>query len=271
MTRDEARRPVRLTGLLLCLLLLGGCALRSRENLEPVLEVYQDTLVNQAATDLQPVAPPRYAGSPDAGMAPARYTLQPADEFRVTIPRFPDEAFDGVVRPDGFITSPRYGDVMAMGLTGEQLADTLARAYARDFRDARPTVTLTRTGAQYIYIYGAVRSPDRYAWDGSLDLLSALTLAGGPENRGKLKSIIVVRVGYAGVYTYSVHDLQETLSSAGARPVWLQPRDIVIVPNRLISDIQQFISDYIMTWIPPVDAFIRMRYYWRLGDDILNR
>jgi hypothetical protein len=44
----------------------------------------------------------------------------------------------------------------------------------------------------------------------------------------------------------------------------------VIVPNRLISDIQQFIGDYIMTWIPPVDAFIRMRYYWRLSNDILN-
>lgn len=268
MIRTGNRRGLRHLGIVFCLLLvLDGCALRSREQLDPALEVYQDTLAAAAGQLVTQAAPSSTAPGdrPDG-----RYTMQPADGFRVTIPRFPDEGFEGVVRPDGYITSPRYGDVMAMGLASEQLADTLAALYSRDFRDAKPTVSLTSTGAQYVYIYGAVQTPDRYEWDGSLDLLSALTMAGGPDTRGKLKSVIVVRVGYGGVYTYSVHDLQETLASAGARPVWLQPRDIVIVPNRLISDIQQFIGDYIMTWIPPVDAFIRMRYYWRLSNDILT-
>ncbi|MCA9785749.1 MAG: hypothetical protein KC488_04270 [Candidatus Cloacimonetes bacterium] len=270
MFRAEARRVPRDRGFafLLLLLIVSGCALRSREHLEPAVEVYEDTLAAAAFQVLEQAQPAN--GAPSMDRPDGRYTLQPADEFRVSFPRIPEENFEGVVRPDGYITSPRYGDLMAMGLAGHELADSLGALYAKDYLGVHPTVTLTRTGSQYVYVYGAVKTPDRYEWDGSLDLLSALTMAGGPDTRGKLKSVIVVRVGYGGVYTYSVHDLQSMLSSTGTAPIWLQPRDIVIVPNRLISDIQQFISDYIMTWIPPVDAFIRMRYYWRLGNDVLQ-
>ncbi len=201
--------------------------------------------------------------------ADMRYRLQPEDRFSVFFPAFPGENFEGLVRPDGYVTSPRYGDVMAMGLSSAALADSLRALYSRDFRHIRPNVSLTETGEQYLYVYGAVGSPDRYGWDGSIDLLSALTLAGGPTSAGKIGSIIVVRVGYSGLYTYQVFDLRQALAGGG-EPVWLQPRDIVIVPTRLISDIRQFIDDYIMTFIPPIDAFVRTRYYWRLGNDILT-
>ncbi len=244
-------------------LLLAGlclsCGLQSRKSLDPAGDLLRQ---NPQPQDQIAAA---------SGAMPQDYLLQAGDRLDVFFPSAREQNFSAVVRPDGRITLPLTGDVDAEGGTPAALSKRITLAYTNLLKDPQAQVAVTQFGPQPVYIFGEVAQPARYDWTRGLDLVQALSMAGGTQRTAGLANVVLVRVGADGAYRYEVHDVRNLLERGGSRPVILQPRDIVIVPTSAIADVQIWVGQYISTFIPPLDAFLRGRYYWFLARDAANR
>lgn len=116
-----------------------------------------------------------------------RYQLAVGDQIRVEFYHYPqlDRTLD--VRPDGKVTLPFEGDIMAANLTPPQLAAEIDRAYAGLLKKPQCTVTLIRYGQRIRELKEAIKTAGRgqsrltlVAPDGraSLPLIPPLVVAG---------------------------------------------------------------------------------------------
>lgn len=74
----------------------------------------------------------------------AEYVIGVSDRLRVDFFYHPDSSRTLVVRPDGRVTLPLRGDVVAAGLTPEQLAARLRELYQDVYRDPVVTVSVEK-------------------------------------------------------------------------------------------------------------------------------
>jgi polysaccharide export outer membrane protein len=84
-----------------------------------------------------------------------------------------------VVRPDGKISMPLIGEVMASGRTANQLASQVA-ARLKEFKD-NPTVTVSvkEVNSYYVYVLGEFTKPGKYQLKSHATVLQAVAVAGG--------------------------------------------------------------------------------------------
>ena len=119
------------------------------------------------------------------------YLLQPGDTVSVTVLEDPLLDRQVLVAPDGRISLPLAGSIIAAGRTPAQLAGVVRGRLRSRFVDP-PTVTasLLAVGAvgeetlrNEVYVLGEVTRPGRYEYDpeAPITVLEALTLAGGPS------------------------------------------------------------------------------------------
>lgn len=174
------------------------------------------------------------------------YRIQPGDRLDVTVIEDPSLNRQVLVRPDGKISMPLAGTVVAGGRTPEQVAAAIRSGLARDFVQppsvtvalielAQPGQVTNETLAQ-IYLVGQVRAPGRYDVVLPLDALQALALAGGPDVFAAQHRIQIRRRGESG-QTVILFDYD--LVEDGAVPVEaidLQDGDVIVIPERGLFD-----------------------------------
>lgn len=177
-------------GALLLALLLGGC--RSYTPHPPAeiaggKKVYKDEVVYLGRD---------YLVSPGDEMeiiyhlnvdVQDQYRLAVGDQIRVEFFHYPqlDRTLD--VRPDGKITVPYKGDVKAVGMTPEALAQRINEMFADFLKESRSTVTLIRYGQRMRDLKDAIKTASRgqsrlviVSPDGraSMPLIAPVTVAG---------------------------------------------------------------------------------------------
>lgn len=84
-----------------------------------------------------------------------------------------------VVLPDGKITFPLVGEVVAAGKTLSGLKQELIPLFMRYINEPEITVSIRATNSMFIYVLGKVNNPGRHALIGKVDMLQALAIAGG--------------------------------------------------------------------------------------------
>ena len=137
-----------------------------------------------------------------------------------------------LVRPDGFISAPVVGEILAGGRTVSALQDALAEALGRYLKDA-PTVVISvlNAGGSRVYVLGKVLRPGDFALSGPLDVTQALALAGGLNSFAAENKIKVLRRGADGVqrsikFRYGQVKDGDKLDTN----ILLQSGDVVLVP-----------------------------------------
>jgi polysaccharide export outer membrane protein len=108
------------------------------------------------------------------------FLLGPEDVLDIVVWKNDDLTQKGmVVRPDGKISMPLIGEVMAGGLTSNQLASQIA-SRLKEFKE-RPTVTVSvkEVNSYYVYVLGEVIKPGKYQLKSQATVLQALAVAGG--------------------------------------------------------------------------------------------
>jgi polysaccharide export outer membrane protein len=110
------------------------------------------------------------------------YRIGPRDQVRIEV--FEVDALNGDFRvnEDGTIRLPLVGNVIAEGLTEEELALRLKEVLETEkqlLQRASVSVQVTEFRSRPISVLGAVTSPGNLNYPGRLTLLEALTLAGG--------------------------------------------------------------------------------------------
>jgi len=100
------------------------------------------------------------------------------------------------VSQDGAFTFPLIGQVHAAGLSLFGLENLLKKRLADGYLIApQVTVTVEEYESQKIFIYGEVKKPGSYLLkQGGMTVRQAISLAGGPSQRGALKRTKIIRI-----------------------------------------------------------------------------
>jgi polysaccharide export outer membrane protein len=177
-------------------------------------------------------APPELAKSATPVPAPSdEYIIGAEDVLNINVWKEPDVTRTVPVRPDGKISLPLIGDIMADGLTPKQLEANLAKALGAYIDSPQVTVTVSEVRSQKFNIVGEVGKPGTYALNGPMTVLDALAAAGGLRDFAKAKKIYILRVNRDGSRQKLAFNYKEVIKGEKLdQNVQLEPRDTIVVP-----------------------------------------
>jgi polysaccharide export outer membrane protein len=158
------------------------------------------------------------------------YVISPEDVLQISVWREADLDRTVVVRPDGGVSFPLAGDIQAAGRTPEQLQAAITERLVRYIPEAVVTVAVAELRGLRIYVTGKVVSPGQFEVGRYVDVLQALTLAGGltPFAQGGDIKILRRQDGREVVYKF---DYNEVKNGRNLRQnIRLQSDDVVVVP-----------------------------------------
>lgn len=183
-------------------------------------------------------------------------TLGPGDVIDVRFSTHPElnEIEPQVVRPDGRIALPLIDYVDVAGLTPEELDAKLTELYSDQLIDPELVVHLRTVRNRRIYVSGQVNVPGFIEMPGKLTALEAVMEAGGYiEDTARPAQILVVRHVNGERYAKLINLNLEDLTNPGwQEPFYLEPRDIVYVPETRIVEANRFVDQYINRMIPTI-------------------
>lgn len=163
------------------------------------------------------------------------FLLGPEDVLDVAVWRNEDLSRTVVVRPDGMISLPLIGDVRAVGLTANQLAELITKRMTEYKTDARVTVNVKEVNSYYVYLLGEVAKPGKYQLKTYTTVLQAVSMAGGFTPFASKNDMQVVRNmvnGFGSVLEVRIPVHYDDLLKGKGDPgnLILMPGDIIVVP-----------------------------------------
>jgi len=112
-------------------------------------------------------------------VAPDGYKLQPGDLLTVNVWKETDLQSEVLIRPDGGISFALAGDMPAAGLTTDQLRQELETRVRKLIPDAVVTVSVKSPNGNRIFVIGKVNHPGDFPLLRPIDVLQAISMAGG--------------------------------------------------------------------------------------------
>jgi len=167
---------------------------------------------------------------PAKNAAAFRYRVQPGDLLTVSVWKEKDLQGDVLVRPDGGLSFPLAGDIDAQGLTLSDLQKVLVERLSRYIPDPVVTVAVKAIGGNRVYVIGKVARPGEFDFSRPIDVMQALSLAGGATPFAALNEIVILRRenGQQRVLPFRYGDVEH---GRGLRQnVLLESGDTVVVP-----------------------------------------
>jgi polysaccharide export outer membrane protein len=157
-----------------------------------------------AQTATTPAAPPTAAPGVQVTAAPAApptatpavpdtYVIGTTDMITVTVFKEPTLSGSLLVRPDGMISIPLLGDVMAAGKTPLQLAAEVTVQLKKYVQDPNVTVILNQINSKRIFLIGEIGRAGPLPMTPGMTLLEAIATAGGISQYANAKKIYILR------------------------------------------------------------------------------
>ncbi|HVT82586.1 MAG TPA: polysaccharide biosynthesis/export family protein [Phycisphaerae bacterium] len=176
-------------------------------------------------------APVESAPSSAPGGSPEALTIRESDVLKISFPGAANLDTQQTVRRDGRITLTLIGEVIVTGKTPAQLEQELIKLYSTQLVSKEVTVTVVSSSVS-VFVTGAVMKPGKILVDHPLSLLEAVMEAGGfDEAKANTKAVVVIRNEGGRTKNYTVN-LQLVLDGKQNEPFYLQPSDIVRVPEK---------------------------------------
>lgn len=121
------------------------------------------------------------------------YRINPGDLLEISVWGEEDLQREVRVRPDGAFSFPLAGEILARGRTPTEVRQDLDSRLSRYVPDLVTTVTVTATDGNQIFVIGQVTMPGRFVMNPALDVVQALSLAGGMTPFADVKNIVILR------------------------------------------------------------------------------
>jgi polysaccharide biosynthesis/export protein len=131
--------------------------------------------------------------APSHAQATAGYTVKPGDVLEISVWKEPDLQRSVLVRPDGQFSFPLVGEVDARGKTVMELNKTVSERLTKFISDAVVTISVTEIKGNKIYVLGQVNKPGEFIVNPSVNIMQALSMAGGMTPFAATNDIIVLR------------------------------------------------------------------------------
>jgi polysaccharide export outer membrane protein len=171
-----------------------------------------------------------------AGSVPGGdYEIGPEDLLEVSVWKEKDLQREVLVRPDGWLTFPLVGNIRAKGRTALDVQEEITHRLRKYIPDPVVTVSIKKVAGYKIYVIGKVSKPGEYVVGRYVDILQALTLAGGLTPFAAEGDIRVLRKQEAEdgtvkeiVLTFDYADVKKGRSLQ--QNIFLKSGDVVVVP-----------------------------------------
>ena len=166
---------------------------------------------------------------------PEPFRIGQEDVLEISVWHDPELSRVMPVRPDGFISLPMAGEVLAAGKTPPELADEIGVRLEPYVQKPKVTVMVREIHSALVYVTGEVARPGSYPLRGRVSVLQAIALAGGLTDFANQDAILVLRRGErGGQIPVRYRELVSGAGKAGPRnedsDVELIPGDTVVVP-----------------------------------------
>jgi polysaccharide export outer membrane protein len=172
------------------------------------------------------------AQAPAAPVAPPEpaYRIGPEDILEISVWKEEGLKKDVLVRPDGGLSFPLVGDLQAAGRTVEELRAELAKRLEKFIPDPVVSVLLQKVVSNKIYVIGRVAKPGDFPAGRYVDVLQALSMAGGLTPFADEKDIKVLR-REGGAQRLHRFDFKAVSRGENLEQnIRLQGGDVVVVP-----------------------------------------
>ncbi|WP_456416316.1 XrtA/PEP-CTERM system exopolysaccharide export protein [Thiolapillus sp.] len=165
-----------------------------------------------------------------------KYLVGVDDTLAVSVWRNPELSVNTVVRPDGRITVPVIGDVVAVGKTPEEVAAEIRGRLSKYIRSPQVVVSVTQLVSNAyltrVRVTGAVVSPVSSPHRPGMTVLDAVLEAGGMTEFASPDDARLYRKVDGKVKAYAVH-LKQILQKGDLSTNYeLLPGDIISIPER---------------------------------------
>lgn len=144
---------------------------------------------------------------------------------------------DVPVQPDGGIAFPLVGNLNARGMTLKELQGKIAAnlresQYFPNLTDNEVTVSMVKATGNSVSVVGQVKAPGTFAYDTQLDVMQALSLAGGLTPFASKSKIKILRRDQAGTQTAILFDYGDVEDGEQLdKNILLRGGDVVVVPQ----------------------------------------
>lgn len=162
---------------------------------------------------------------------PNNYLIGPDDILAINVWKEPEISRTLAVNPDGSISLPLVGSLVASGHTSAQLQHEIKQRLLEYFSDPEVNVSLQEAKSHKFNIVGEVEKPGSYVMTGPVTVLDAIAIAGGLRDFAKESNIYVLRPNPDGSHVRLPFNYKKIIKGADLRQnVELRSRDTVVVP-----------------------------------------
>ena len=160
----------------------------------------------------------------------ASYLIGPGDMLSVYVWKEKDLQKEVVVKPDGHISFPLVGEVKASGMSSTELTNLLTEKLKAFIPNPNVTVSVLQSTSNRIYVIGQVNKPGQFITLQYMDVLQALTLAGGLTPYADSDDIKIIRRSESGKEIFEF-DYDDVVSGEQMdMNILLKAGDTIVVP-----------------------------------------
>ena len=121
------------------------------------------------------------------------YRVKPGDLLFISVWKEPELQKEVLLRPDGAFTFPLCGEIDARDKTVEDLRVELTGRLSRYIPDLVVTVSVLEINGNRVFVIGQVNEPGQFIVNPRVDVMQALSMAGGTTPFADLKNIRILR------------------------------------------------------------------------------
>ena len=158
------------------------------------------------------------------------YTVLPGDLLQVSVWKEPDLQMDVLVRPDSAFSFPLAGDISTKGLSVVELQEELTTRLSRYISSPVVTVLVKQVLGNKVYVIGQVNKPGEFVVNPRVDVMQALSMAGGLSAFAAANDIKILRRRGAQQTALSFRYNEVLKGRELQQNIVLQSGDIVVVP-----------------------------------------
>jgi polysaccharide export outer membrane protein len=158
----------------------------------------------------------------------SEYRLGAEDVVGVVVLKEEDLSVTAVVRPDGKITVPMIGEIVATNKTARELESEIQTKLTKFISNPQVNVVVREVNSPKVSVSGEVKKPDVYRIKQKTTVLAAIALAGGFTEFAKQDKVTVIRDGANGPEQFKLN-LDSMLRGKNENIFYIQPGDTIWV------------------------------------------
>jgi polysaccharide export outer membrane protein len=159
----------------------------------------------------------------------SEYRLGPEDVIEVFVWKEPDLSTTVVVRPDGKVSVPLIGELLASGKTAAQLQTEIVTKLSQYIAQPSVNVLVKEANSAQVSVLGEVKTPGMYRIRDRSTVLDAIALAGGFTEYAKRNKVTVLRTSASGEQERTTLNVDDYIKGEKTKMFYVLPYDKIYV------------------------------------------